>query len=67
MPLPRQRGVGTLHYSLERVEVEIIELVFAGMCGWLIQTNYLWFLLCAWITALDPEIQMRSRPVNWLL
>lgn len=39
MPLPCQRGVGALHYSLERVEVEIIELVFAGVCGWLIQTN----------------------------
>ena len=38
-PCPCQNGVGALHYSLERVEVEVIELVFAGICGWLIQTN----------------------------
>lgn len=33
IPLSRQKGVGVPHYSLERVEVEFIYSVFAGMGG----------------------------------
>lgn len=58
MPLPCQRGVGALHYSLERVEVEIIELVFAGVCGWLIQTN---LSLVSTLCLDQPPLTLRYR------
>ena len=57
-PCPFQNGVGALHYSLERVEVEVNELVFAGICGWLIQTN---LSLVSALCLDQPPLTLRYR------
>lgn len=65
-PCPARGELGHFITAWREWKLRLLSWSLQACVGGLFRLTYLWFLLCAWIN-LDPEIQMRSKPVNWLL